>query len=106
MQLQNLRRTLMGPPVVKGQKYPLSGFLRFFRLCNSSIVGHRQRVLTAFEEHRENVCGAREGGGLLSAAVVCSLLVLRFISSYQVKPFVVGKVLANRIAVQIAEDAG
>ena len=38
----------MRPPVVKGQKYPLSGFLLFFRLVDSSIVGHRQRVLTWF----------------------------------------------------------
>ena len=41
-----LRRTLMRPPVVKGQKYPLSGFLLFFRLVDASIVGNRQRVLT------------------------------------------------------------
>ena len=43
---QSLRPTLMRPPVVKGQKYPLSGFLLFFRLVDASIVGHRQRVLT------------------------------------------------------------
>jgi len=41
-------RTLMRPPVVKGQRYPLSGFLAFFRLVDASIVGHRQRVLTWF----------------------------------------------------------
>ena len=38
--------TLMRPPVVKRQKYPVSGFLLFFRLLDSSIVGNRQRVLT------------------------------------------------------------
>ena len=40
------RRTLMRPLVVKGQRYPLSGFLLFFRLVDASIVGQRQRVLT------------------------------------------------------------
>ncbi len=40
------RLTLMRPPVVKGQRYPVSGFLLFFRLVDASIVGNRQRVLT------------------------------------------------------------
>ena len=43
-----LSRTLMRPPVVKGQSYPVSGFLRFFRLVAASIGGQRQRVLTWF----------------------------------------------------------
>ena len=38
--------TLMRPPVVKRQKYPMNGFLLFFRLGDSGSVGSRERVLT------------------------------------------------------------
>jgi len=44
--VQRPGRTLMRPPVVKGPKYPVSGWLLFFRLFDAGIVGHRERGLT------------------------------------------------------------